>query len=900
MLEDAKAPVLLTQAHLEGLLPPHTALVLRLDTEWQEVAGEPDSPLDRGALGLSNLAYVIYTSGSTGRPKGVMNEHGGILNRLAWMQDAHPLSAADSVLQKTPFSFDVSVWELFWPLMFGARLVIARPGGHKDPRYLAELVESESITTMHFVPSMLAAFTGDLDRDLDLDLDREGVLRCPTLRRVFASGEALLPSMVDGFFARLPGAELHNLYGPTEAAVDVTAWVCKPGTAIVPIGKPIENVRIYLLDPRRALVPEGVRGELYIGGVQIARGYLGRPELTADRFVPDPFGAEGDRLYRTGDVARWRTDGAIEYLGRLDHQVKIRGFRIELGEIEAALAEHPSVREVVVVAREDAPGDRRIVAYFAPVAGAAPAVSELRSALRDRLPEHMIPSAFVMLDALPLTSSGKIDRRALPAPELGAGAGEERSHVAPRGPVEEALAAIFAEVLKITDVSATADFFELGGHSLLATQVKARIAATFQVEVPLHAMFEAPTVAALAARVDVALSAGRGLAAPPLTRIDHGRAAPLSFGQERLWFLAQLEPDDRSYNIPLGVHFEGPLDRRALAAALRELLRRHEVLRTTMEVVDQRPVAIVHDDAEVALPVISLAALAPPEREATLQKQAAEEGRRAFDLARGPLLRACLFELGAEDHVLLLVVHHIVSDGWSNGILNRELTALYRAFVAGKPSPLPELPIQYADFAAWQRRWLQGDAPSQQLAYWKTQLAFAPHSLDLPSDRPRPPLRSHRAGRASKVLPRELAASLKELSRREGATLFMTLLAALQVLLHRYSGQRDILIGSPIAGRARAETESLIGFFLNTLVLRARPSAERPFRELLREVKEACLGAYAHQDMPFERLVAELAPERDLGRSPLFQVAFILQNTPKEAMAIDGVKVGGVRAGGAT
>ncbi|MEO5726166.1 MAG: condensation domain-containing protein, partial [Byssovorax sp.] len=665
----------------------------------------------------------------------------------------------------------------------------------------------------------------------------------------------------------------------------------------------IKNVRIYLLDELGAPVPIGVRGELFIGGVQVARGYLNRPELTAERFVLDPFvPGEGYPLYRTGDVARWRADGAIEYLGRLDHQVKIRGFRIELGEIEAALAEHPSVREVVVVAREDAPGDRRIVAYFAPVAGASPQVSELRSALRDRLPEHMIPSAFVVLDALPLTSSGKIDRRALPAPDLaaGAGAGEERSHVAPRGPVEEALAGIFAEVLEITDVSATADFFELGGHSLLATQVKARIAATLQVEIPLQAMFEAPTVAALAARVDVALSAGRGLAAPPLTRIDHGSAAPLSFGQERLWFLAQLEPDDRSYNIPLGVHFEGPLDRRALAAALRELRCRHEVLRTTMEVVDQRPVAILHDDAEVALPVISLAALAPPEREATLQKQAAEEGRRAFDLARGPLLRACLFELGTEDHVLLLVVYHIVSDGWSNGILNRELTALYRAFVAGKPSPLPELPIQYADFAAWQRRWLQGDALSQLLAYWKTQLAFAPHTLDLPSDRPRPPLRSHRAGRASVVLPRELAASLKELSRRDGATLFMTLLAALQVLLHRYSGQTDILIGSPIAGRARAETEGLIGFFLNTLVLRARPSAERPFSELLREVKAACLGAYAHQDMPFERLVAELAPERDLGRSPLFQVAFILQNTPKEAMAIDGVKVGGVRAEGAT
>jgi amino acid adenylation domain-containing protein len=892
MLADTQVPVLLTQAHLEASLPAHSAEVLRLDTEWPSIAKELDSPLDRGALDLTHLAYVIYTSGSTGRPKGVMNEHRGILNRLQWMQEAYGLTATDRVLQKTPFSFDVSVWEFFWPLMSGATLVVARPEGHKDPAYLVDLIGAERITTLHFVPSMLKVFTSELDRET-------ARARCRSLTRVFASGEALLPAMVDSFAARLPNAALHNLYGPTEAAVDVTAWSCAAGSPIVPIGKPIKNARIYLLDELGAPVPIGIRGELFIGGVQVARGYLNRPELTAERFVPDPFvPEEGYPLYRSGDLARWLPTGDLEYLGRLDHQVKLRGFRIELGEIEAALAEQASVREVVVVAREDAPGDRRLVAYLAPAAGASPSVSELRSALRERLPEHMIPSAFVVLDALPLTASGKIDRRALPAPELGAD--EERAHVAPRGPVEEALARIFAEVLKIADVSATADFFELGGHSLLATQVKARIAGAFQIEIPLQAMFEAPTVAALAARVDAALRAGRGLAAPALTRGEHGSTAPLSFGQERLWFLAQLEPDDRSYNIPLGLHFEGPLDRLALAAALRELVRRHEVLRTTMEVVDQRPASVLHEDAEIDLPVTSLAALPSPECEATLQRQAAEEGRRAFDLARGPLIRARLFELGAEDHVLFLVVHHIVSDGWSNGILNRELTTLYRAFVAGKPSPLPELPIQYADFARWQRRWLQGDALSELLAYWKAQLDGSQHTLDLPSDRPRPPLRSHRAGRASAVLPRELLESLKELARREGATLFMTLLAALHVLLHRYSGQRDILIGSPIAGRSRAETENLIGFFLNTLVLRARPSAERPFRELLREVKEACLGAYAHQDMPFERLVAELAPKRDLARSPLFQVSFILQNTPREAVAIDGVKVGGVRAEGAT
>ena len=881
MLEDAKAPVLLTQAHLEALLPQHGAAVLRLDTGWDEIASEPDSRLPRGDLALSSLAYVIYTSGSTGRPKGVMNEHGGILNRLLWMQDAHRLTRVDRVLQKTPFSFDVSVWELFWPLMFGATLVVARPEGHKDPRYLAETIASSSITTMHFVPSMLTAFLDELE---------SAAARGASLKRVFASGEALLPSMVEAFHALLPGAELHNLYGPTEAAVDVTAWTARPGAAIVPIGKPIDNVAIYLLDPRRALVPEGVRGELYIGGVQVARGYLDRAELTADRFIADPFGGAVDRLYRTGDVARWLPTGDIEYLGRVDHQVKVRGFRIELGEIEAVLDQHPSVREAVVLAREDSPGNKRLVAYICP-RDAAPAEADLKSFIKARLPGYMVPSAFLILDALPLTSSGKIDRKALPAPEGAAGAA--RLHVAPRGPIEEALASLFAEVLKLPvgGVGAHDSFFEIGGHSLLATQAISRIRGAFGVELPLRDLFEAPTPAELAVRVERALGGGAAAAIAPLTLLPADARAgdlALSFAQERLWFLAELEPNDPSYNIALVRRVAGALDRDALAKALSALVARHEILHTVFAAKDGRPVARVRPAADVALPIVHLASLPEPEREAAVQREIAAEAQRPFNLATGPLFRARVLEAGVDDHVLLLTLHHIVTDAWSQGVLNRELGALYASFARGEIPGLPALPIQYADYAAWQRVALEGAESERQLAYWKPRLAGAARSLDLPADRPRPPVPSHRGDRRAVSLSPEVTRALKDLSRREGATLFMTLLAGFEALLHRLTGQSDLLIGTPIANRGRAETEGLIGFFLNTLVLRTDLSGDPPFRELVGRVREAALGAYAHQDMPFERLVQEVEPERDPSRSPLFQVMFTLQNAA-EPLALPGL-----------
>jgi amino acid adenylation domain-containing protein len=874
MAADAAIPLLLTQAPLADELASLAPARICLDTDWPAIAAESDARLEN-KLDPESTAYVIYTSGSTGKPKGVSVPHRALASFLTSMAHTPGFHAHDRLLAVTSLSFDIAGLELFLPLTTGGRVEIASRAATTDGAALARLIESRGITVLQATPSTWR---------LLLEAGWEGAAI-----KVLVGGEAVPRELVDRLVPR--AASAWNMYGPTETTIWSAVQRLDVDSGPVLIGRPIGNTQVYVLDPSGNPAPIGVPGELHIGGDGVATGYLDRPELTAERFIASPF-TPGARLYKTGDLCRFHAHGALEFLSRLDFQVKIRGFRVELGEIEAAIAAHPAARQVVVAAREDTPGDKRLVAYL--VVASPIGAADLRALLKETLPDYMIPSAFVTLDALPLTANGKVDRKALPAPD--AGAIEAKAHVAPRGPIEEALAGIFGEVLKLADVSTTADFFELGGHSLLAAQVKARIAATFQIEIPLHAMFEAPTVAALALRIDAAMSADRGLAAPPLVRRDHGTSAPLSFGQERLWFLAQLEPDDRSYNMPIGVRFEGPLDRDALAAALRELARRHEVLRTTMAIVDQRPAAVLHDDAAIPLPVTSLTLLPAGERDATLQKLAVAAGREPIDLAKGPLLRARLFELGAEDHVLLLIVHHIVSDGWSNGILNRELTALYRAFADGKPSPLPELPIQYADFAAWQRSWLQGAALADLVGYWKKQLDGAPHTLDLPSDRPRPPLRSHRAGRASIVLPLELATALKAVARKEGATLFMTLLAAFDVLLHRYSGQRDILVGSPIAGRARAETEGLIGFFLNTLVLRARPSGERPFSDLLREVRAACLGAYAHQDMPFERLVQELAPERDLGRSPLFQVSFILQNAPKESLALAGVKTSGVRA----
>ncbi|MBV9108432.1 MAG: amino acid adenylation domain-containing protein, partial [Gemmatimonadetes bacterium] len=880
MLDDSAVPLLLVQAALRGAVPAREGVeVLAVDALAERLAaGSAENPESGGTP--DTLAYVIYTSGSTGRPKGVMNQHRGVVNRLVWMQAQFGIGADDVVLQKTPFGFDVSVWEFFWPLQQGARLVMARPDGHRDPAYLRDVIEREGVTTLHFVPSMLQPFMEAVEAG-----------RCASLRHVVCSGEALPPALVERFHDRFAApVVLTNLYGPTEAAVDVSYWVCarEDVAGVVPIGRPVWNTALYVLDSAGKPVPVGTPGELYIGGVQVARGYQGRAAMTAERFVPDPFSAEGGaRLYRTGDRARWRADGAIEYLGRLDFQVKVRGFRIELGEIEAVLRRHEGVTDCVVVARADA-GEPRLVAY---VVGGAPAEA-LRAHVRRSLPEYMVPAAFVFLDALPLTPNGKLDRKALPAPDF---APAVERYVAPRTPVEEVLAGIWAEVLRLERVGVEESFFELGGHSLLATRVVSRVRGVFAVELPLRALFEGPTVAELAGRVEEMRRAELPVL-PPVVPVERTEALPLSFAQERLWFIDRLEPDSAVYNIPAAWRLEGALDEAVLERALGEVVRRHEALRTTFGEADGTPVQVIAPFGAFALPVEDLSSLGEADREAAVRRRAGEEARRPFDLAAGPLFRAALLRLGSEGHVLLFSMHHIVSDGWSMGVLFRELSALYAAYLEGRESPLPELPVQYADYAVWQREQLAGEVLDRQLAYWKEQLSGAPELLELPTDRPRPPVRTYRGATVPVKLPLDLLERLQALGRSEGATLYMTLLGAFQVLLSKYAGSEDVVVGSPIAGRTRRETEELIGFFVNTLVLRTDLSGDPGFRDVLRRVREATLGAYEHQDVSFEKLVVELQPERSLSHSPLFQVMFTLQDAGGGGGALQGLKVSGAGA----
>jgi amino acid adenylation domain-containing protein len=893
MLEDAGPPVLLTQEHLLDVLPEHNIPTICLDRDWHSLAGESIENPPVITTG-KDQAYMIYTSGSTGKPKGVPNVHEGIVNRLLWMQDAYCLDGNDRVLQKTPYSFDVSVWEFFWPLMTGACLVVARQEGHKDPSYLVDLIVEQKITTIHFVPSMLRIF-----------LETEGVERCHSLRRVICSGEALPFELQQRFFERL-GAELHNLYGPTEAAVDVSYWQCRPdsGLGVVPIGKPIWNTQLYILDKYLQPVPVGVPGELHIGGVNLSRGYLKQPELTAQKFIHDPFGREpGARLYKTGDLTRFLRDGNIEYLGRIDHQVKLRGFRIELGEIETTLDSHPGVGQSVVLAREDEPRNQRLVAYIVPhpdnrrvddgateESQSASLVAGLRRWLTEKLPVFMVPSAFVVLDAMPLSPNGKINRGALPAPEQSRDAGA--IYVTPRTPLEEMLVQIWKEVLHVDIIGVHDNFFTLGGHSLLVTQVVSRIRKLAHLEVPLRAFFEAPTIGELALRVEEMKIDAEPL--PPLRRVPRDQPLPLSFAQQRLWFLNQLEPNNPFYNIPVAIRLSGTLQVEPLQQAVNEIIRRHEVLRTHYVVENDLPVQVIADELKIDIPVDDLSGLPSEIQEPEVRRIAIEKGRHVFNLQTGPVIRASLLKLGEQEHVLLLNTHHISNDGWSIWQFANELAPLYEAFVEGKPSPLRELPVQYADFAVWQQSWLQSETITRQLDYWKKQLAGMPDTLELPTDRRRPAALSSRGTTERVVLARGLADRLVELSRREGATLFMTLLAAFQTLLYRYTRQEDIVVGSPIANRNRAEIEDLIGFFVNTLVMRSDLSGNPTFRELIHRVREVALGAYANQDLPFEKLVEVLHPERELGRIPLFQVWFVLQNAPHNSLRLPGLELRGM------
>jgi len=876
MARDAGLSLILTQEHLKDGLAGHTARLACLDSDWEAISRESVADPERTAR-PDNLAYVIYTSGSTGVPKGVMLSHRGLVNLAGTPPTVHGVHAGSRKLQFASLSFDASVWEMFLALGRGASLVLATEEELSDPERLAALLAGERVTAATLPPSMLS----------QLPLEAAA-----SLESLVTAGEACPPGLAAAWAGRLT---LINAYGPTETTVCATSGRVPPEVSAdrsPPIGTPLPNTRVYVLDRRLQPVPSGVPGELYVGGVGLARGYLGRPGLTAERFVPDPLGPEpGARLYRTGDLACWTADGSLEFLGRIDHQVKLRGFRIELGEVEAVLAEHPAVREAVAVVREDRPGDRRLVAYCVPAADTAPPASqELTAHLRDRLPAYMLPAAIVALDALPLLPNGKVDRRSLPAPEPARPEGAD--FVAPRTPQEEMIADIWASVIGLERVGVEDNFFAIGGHSLLATQVISRVREAFGVELPVRALFDAPTVAGLADCVRRAGGVDEALPeAPPIrpvARDGYAEGLPLSFAQARLWFLNQYEPESPAYHIPLAIRLRGDLDLEALEAALTEIVRRHEALRTTFRATEGDPVQVVVPPSPLSLPVDDLGSVPEEQRRARAQELAEAEARHPFDLAAAPPLRARLLRLAPDDHLLLLTLHHIVADGWSMGVFYRELAALYRATIADEVATLPELPIQYPDYALWQRRWLEAEGLEHHLAYWRDRLQGLT-VLELPADRPRPLAQTYRGARALFEIDPETTQGIRALGRESGTTLFMTLLAAFKALLHRYTGQDDLAVGSVSANRNRAELEGLIGFFVNTLVLRTPLAGDPSFREALGRVRETALGAYAHQEVPFERLVEELEPERSLSRTPLVQVMFTLQTDAGGPLALPGL-----------
>ncbi|HEU4559096.1 MAG TPA: amino acid adenylation domain-containing protein, partial [Longimicrobium sp.] len=788
---------------------------------------------------------------------------------LGSMRETVGMEPADRVLAVTTYAFDISVLEIFLPLLYGARTIVLPRERSGDPAALADAVRAHAPTVMQATPATWQM------------LVQAGWEGAPELRAL-CGGEALPAELASALRSRV-GA-LWNVYGPTETTIWSSAEPVRGDAtgANVPIGRPVANTRVYVLDAALQPVPVGAAGELYIGGAGVVRGYLGRPELTAERFIADPLSGDvGARLYRTGDRARWRPDGTLEFLGRTDFQVKVRGFRIELGEIEARLAEHPEVRQAVVMAREDVPGDVRLVAY---VVGDADAES-LRAHLSTALPEYMVPAAYVRLETLPLTPNGKLDRKALPAPEGGAYA--SREYEAPLGEVEEALAEIWAELLRVERVGRRDNFFELGGHSLLAVQVISRVRQVMGLEVTLGDLFTRPGLADFA----------RGLATaarselPPIEPAAREGRVPLSFAQQRLWFLEQLGSLGGTYNIPTRLWLRGQLDRAALVRALDTIIARHEALRTTFAQVDGVPEQrIAPADIGFQLGEHDLSGQA--DAQAELGRILAEEARAPFDLERGPFIRGRVIRVSPDDHVLAVTMHHIVSDAWSVELFTRELGALYGAFRRGEPDPLPALPVQYADYAAWQRRWVEGDVLQAQAEYWTETLTGAPELLELPTDRPRPARQDHAGASMAVELDQALTAGQNALGQRHGTTLFMTVLAGWAAVLGRLSGQSDVVVGTPTANRGRIEIEELIGFFVNTLAVRVDLAGSPSVAEVLARVKERSLGAQQNQDIPFEQVVELVQPARSMAHSPLFQVMFAWQNAPRGGLELPGLTLG--------
>jgi amino acid adenylation domain-containing protein len=870
MLEDTKLKALVTQSDLQEILPEKIEHVVCLDADWPVISTESTINV-RSGVTAADVAYLVYTSGSTGKPKGAAIEHHSTQGLMHWARREFGRETLAGVLAASSICFDMSIFEIYVPLSWGGTVIMA-----ENVLQLHSLAARDKVTLISTVPSAIA------------ELSRLGWVPEAT-RAALLAGEVLPKKIVDQIFECTNIEKVWNLYGLSEDTSYTTSALMEKGkSGPVTIGRPIANRQLYVLDTELQPAPRGVTGELHVSGEGLARGYVNRQELTAERFLPNPFSSEpGARMYRTGDLVRYRADGQLECLGRIDHQLKIRGYRIELGEIEAVLGAHPGVQANAVVLREDVAGEKRLVAYVVPKAS-RPSSSELRTYLKTKVPDWMVPAAILLIEHMPMTANGKVNRKALPAPATSAV--PEDHFVAPHTFVQELLASIWIQVLKLEKAGIHDNFFESGGHSLNATQVISRARNVFHIELHVHDLFASPTIAGLAAIVTEKLK-DRKLQSPPLRPTMRGEHFPVSFAQQRLWFIDRLESGSAFYNIPVAVRLSGRLDVEALQRCVNQITQRHEVLRTSFTEVERQPVQVVIPDLTVSIRIDDLTRFSEEAREAELSRRADEEVQRPFTLEKPPLLRLNLFRLAPEEHVLLAVMHHIISDGWSLGIFVHELTELYAAFVSGKSSPLPAMEIQYGDYAVWQREWLRGDVLQSQVDYWKARLSGAPPVLSLPTDRPYPKKQSYQGRKLTLTLSPSLTENVRMMTRSEGVTLFMTLLAAYEVLLCHQTKQTDMVIGTGLAGRTYSEIEPLIGFFVNTLPLRTDLSGDPDFCELLRRIREACLEAYAHQDVPFEKLVEELQPKRDPVHPAIVQVMFVLENAPLPELRLSDLVV---------
>ncbi|WP_395367082.1 amino acid adenylation domain-containing protein [Streptomyces sp. YH02] len=876
ILQDARPALVITEGPLQGQLPVGTADVHRLDELGEALAALSQAP-PAVVTDPADLAYVIFTSGSTGRPKGVAVPHGALANFLASMAKRPGLTSDDVLIAVTTPSFDIAALELFLPLIVGGRLVIAHRDTTVDGNRLRKLITDTGATILQATPA-----TWRLLQD------------APELSQLTAlvGGEALTPDIAAPLVQS--AAAVWNMYGPTETTIWSAVRRIGPEdldrTGPLPIGRPIGNTSCHILDEHGRPTPIGVPGELFIGGQGVAQGYYGRPTLTAERFVPDPFGPPGARLYRTGDMARYLSDGDIEFLGRNDHQVKVRGYRIETSEIEAHLSEQPSVRQAVVTAHEFGPGDRRLVAYLTVGTGAhagtgtAPGPAELRAHLAGKLPGYMIPGIYVVLDEFPLTPNRKVDRKALPAPQAKAAAAGDQ---APRTASERLVAGVWADVLGAAVPGVHADFFGLGGHSLIAVNAMNQLNSMLGTTVDVRAIFDAPTVAGLAARLDTAVERP----APPeeIPRSPRDRALRPSFAQERMWFLEQMNPGSPEYHIPLELALSGPLDTEALRAALQAVVERHEALRTRLQITAGGDLlAVIEPAGEFELPLDDLSGAA--DAVARAESLAAAESAAAFDLSADQLLRARLIRLSRTEHLLVITMHHAAADGTSIDILRRELARGYRAARRGERPDSTEPPVQYADVADWQRQRLSGTGAQDELAYWRGQLTgLTP--LELPTDRPRPAVRRTDGAAYRFAFPQEVADQVESLARAHCTTPFTVLVAAFQAALGSWAGRGDVAVATPVSNRTGSRTQDLIGMFVNTLVLRADLSDDPTFATLVARSKERVAGALAHQNLPFEHVVDELAADRDPSRPALSPVYFALDTAPTEPWSLEGLRV---------